>query len=222
MLTRQQGFSLIEFMIAVVISLFVLAGVTTLFSITLKSNADTLKATRLNQEQRAVMDLMVRDIRRAEYWANATSAIGLGAAANTYAALNPFDATLNTATPGCILFAYDLNSNGTLDTGSPDERYGFLLDDAAVKMRKGGTDFTCTPGSAWEKITDANTTEITGLAFTPTARVIDIDGSGSGNSTVTVRQITISLRGRLKNDTNVSRTLTETVRVRNDLFTYNP
>lgn len=64
----QHGLSLTELLISLATSLFLLSGVVGMFSATLSSQGDSLKATRLNQELRNVMDLMSRDIRRAGYW----------------------------------------------------------------------------------------------------------------------------------------------------------
>ena len=76
MLSRQhqKGLSLIELMIGLATGLFLLAGVIGIFSMSLKSNSDNLKMTRLNQELRSAMDLMQRELRRTAYWHLATYA----------------------------------------------------------------------------------------------------------------------------------------------------
>lgn len=223
----QPGFSLVELMISIAVGLLVLAGVTTMFAHNVKASGDTLKMARLNQELQAVMSLMTRDLKRAGYWGNASSAIGTGTP-NT----NPF--TLDT--PGnysgepansCITFRYDMDGDGNVDLGptdgsagppktnDADERLGFRLRSGAVETRGRGTDCA---GGWWEDITDTVTTEITGLNFALAARNADIDGPGPGASRIVVREVTITLRGRLRKDTAVERTLQNTVRVHNDFY----
>lgn len=202
---RQNGLSIVELMIAIAGGLFLMLGLVTFLANNLKFNADTAKAVRLSQELRSTMDLMERDIRRASSWG--TAELGIGATPVS----NPFG-TINTATAGCILYSYDQNLDGALNTSGPDERFGFLLDAGAVKMRNGSGTYTCAASPEWEAITDANSVTVTALTFAPTST------AAVNNTRVTVRDITITLTGQLKNDASVVQTLTETVRVRNDLF----
>jgi prepilin-type N-terminal cleavage/methylation domain-containing protein len=59
------GFTLIELMVAILIGSMVLAAIISLFVTMIKADNDNLKAIRLNQELRAAMSLITRDIRRA-------------------------------------------------------------------------------------------------------------------------------------------------------------
>ncbi len=211
------GFSLVELMVSIAVGLVVLAGITTMFAHNVKAGGDAMKMARLNQELQAVMSLMTRDIRRAGYWGNASSSIGPDTS-NT----NPF--TLDTpgtlsgeAANSCITFSYDRNGNGSI-TSDPDERLGFRLISLAVQARKSSASgAACTDGD-WERITDPATTEITGLTFALAAENVDIDGARPATSNIIVREVTITLSGRLRRDTAVSRTLRDTVRVHNDLY----
>ena len=62
---RQRGVSLIEMMIALVAGLVVSGAALALVLATMKSNSETIKATRLTQELRATADVIARDLRRA-------------------------------------------------------------------------------------------------------------------------------------------------------------
>lgn len=225
----QPGFSLVELMISITVGLVVLAGVTTMFAHNVKAGGETLKMARLHQELQATMSLMTRDLKRAGYWGNASSAIGSGTS-NT----NPFalDTTGNYSgepANSCITFSYDMDGDGNLDvgsglapTGDPDERLGFRLRDGAVQTRQSSGGAACTAGG-WEGITDTAATEITRLTFVRssipvviTVPVLPCDISTT--SKIDVRTVTITLEGRLRKDTAVSRTLRDTVRVHNDLY----
>src|SRR5687768_8850758 len=73
---RQLGLTLIELMISITLGLFVLSGLVYLTSSTINSNTQQLKTTRLNQELRALMHLVTRDMRRAGAMKYATDVIG--------------------------------------------------------------------------------------------------------------------------------------------------
>lgn len=235
--TPCMGFSLVELMIALTVGLVVLGGVIGLYTNTIKSGSDTFKATRLNQELRAIMDVMVRDIQRAGYWSGAANIGTL--AVNSVG--NPFttginDLTINVA-GNCITYSYDLDGNGTVDN---DERFAFFLQDGAVGMRKKGDSAatnSCSP-TQWERINDENVTNITALSFTLTTSCINVTDKPASNCLfggtgyvaptasdilVTVRRVNIRLAGELRGDSTVTRDITESVRVRNDLIrSYTP
>ncbi len=71
---QNDGFSMVELLVALATGLFLLAGVMGIFTSSLSSQGSTLKMTRLNQELRNTMDLMAREIRRSGYWHMAADA----------------------------------------------------------------------------------------------------------------------------------------------------
>ena len=208
---RERGMSLVELMIAIGVGAFVTAGLIAMFQVNIRMYSSSMDYIRLNQELRAILYIVTRDLRRAGYWANATSQVGIGGA--TYA--TPF-AAINTATPGCVLFSYDLNKNGAADTA---EQFGFLFDAAAVKMQSGHTANSCVTSSDWEALNDVDITEITNLTFVPATQSIDLDGPGPRTSSIQVRTLTVNLSGRLKRDPAVTASVSESVRIRNDGYT---
>ena len=74
---KQKGYTLVELMVAMALGLVVVAGVSAAYLGTLRTNADSLKMMRLNEELRAIMTLMVRDIRRAGQWGVASEVVTL-------------------------------------------------------------------------------------------------------------------------------------------------
>ena len=62
---REGGFTLIEMMVALALSLIVTAAVIALVVAIVRSNRQTLQATRLHQELRATLNLIASDMRRA-------------------------------------------------------------------------------------------------------------------------------------------------------------
>lgn len=211
---RQNGFSLVELMISITVGMLVLAGVVKIFSDSMGSNVDTLKTTRLNQELRAIMDIMSNDIRRAGYWAGAAAVVG---------ANNPFSTITINGTNDCILYSYDEDSSA--DAAVPStEQLGFRLNAGAIEMRSNAA--LCDAGG-WQDLSDSNAITITALNFNNAAtQCLNLSNSTdsdciatpalAGDTTVTVREIEITLTGQLSGDATVTRTLQQTVRIRND------
>lgn len=115
-----------------------------------------------------------------------------------------------TSSGACILFASDTDFSGTYD----DQRYGYRYGsaDKAVQIRisTAATD-TCDSG-AWENLTDERSVEIDSF----TVRDDSPDAFTSVGFNIAIREYTISITGHLKSDSSVTRTIQETVRVRND------
>ena len=65
---QQAGVTLVELMIGLLVGLIVVAAGTNIFSTSIRGQTDNINLTRLNQDMRAMMDIMVRDIRRAGFW----------------------------------------------------------------------------------------------------------------------------------------------------------
>ncbi|MDD5267265.1 MAG: prepilin-type N-terminal cleavage/methylation domain-containing protein [Methylococcales bacterium] len=210
----EAGFTLIELMISIVIGLIVLSAVISMFVTMIKSDNDNLKSIRLNQQLRAAMSLITRDIRRAGF-----DGLGATRAAGSY----PFSTPLSRLTIGnndhgnansCVGFAYDEDKDG-IDDGNA-ERYGYRWDsvDGAIEIRKSG--IACTVGG-WENLTDETLIELfpetiagvthPGLEFVETFVI---------EACMYIRQIEITIRGRLRKDNTVARTISEIVKIRNE------
>jgi prepilin-type N-terminal cleavage/methylation domain-containing protein len=224
MLVRQRGFSLIELMIAMLLGLLVSAMVIGMFSMTVGSTKQAVTTIRLNQELRTVMDLMVRDLRRSGYWNGALAASNpyasitdAGAPAAVYAAAG--SATfLNTTTAGdsgqCVILGYDADSAGA-SAATRVIGYRFDATDDAVEVLWEDT-FTppvacdIVPSTGWKNLTDEQAIKVTALTFTP-------DPSPASFAAATVRNLTITLTAESLGDSRIKTTITDQVRIRNDL-----
>jgi prepilin peptidase dependent protein B len=209
---QQHGFTLIELMISIVIGLIILSAILGLLVSMIKADSDNIKASQLNQELRAAMSLMTRDIRRSGYNGNATVNV-IGNTANPFQEMaTNFDVT-DPAT--CIIYAYDEDKDGVDDGNS--ERFGFRFNAGAIQSRGSGAD--CAATSNWENITDETVVKIT--TFTVLVDDFDHDGNpgpGQTSAGITTHQITLTLTGELVRDPSVIRTITETVEIRNDEY----
>lgn len=217
----QAGSSLVELMVGLVLGLLIMAGASSFFLINLMGARRLQIEARLDQDLRAAMDLVTRDLRRGGYWAGATS--------STLTA-NPYTAITLDSGPPRIAFAYSRDNDNTLGS---NEQYGFRLNtDATGEI---SLDFLL--NSAWQTVTDTRTMKLD-LAHSNIERLSVTDTSTPPASTfvdqpialnnacpngcattcqVTARAYRITLTGISKTDPGLTRTLTSTVRVRNDV-----
>lgn len=216
------GYGLIELMLAIAIGLIVLGGLTSLVVATLRTNTDNMRMTRLTQEMRGAMQLMTRDLRRAGFSQNALEDVGTGSTGNAFIAVDYVDAdTDGFDDDNCILYSFDSDIGGasSIDgTQEAAEQHGvrYNADDLTIEYKDGATS-SCIQDAGWAPMTDPGTVEILALTFG------DVDGDGAfpcvdvtGGSRVIVREIQITMTGRLTEDATVQRTIRDTVRVRND------
>lgn len=206
---KEKGLTLIEMMIALLLSLLVTGMVISMFTSSIGGHAQAIQTLRLNQDMRITMDMMVRDIRRAGYWSGTT------VASNTHASLiggtlpiGIFD--FQTGTDNCVLVSYDHDSD---DTTSNDKVFGYRLLDTGV-LQTVNQDLAsvadCSAGTSWQALLDDNTVQVNELTFT-TYPLLAASFAASPNKTVTITLDASSLL-----DTNVRTVIVEEVRVRNE------
>jgi len=213
------GFTLIELLISMVLGVVVIGSLITFFATTVRYNSDNLQMIRLNQELRGVMSLISRDLRRAGYFNSASTT-------TTY--LDVFGGAGD-----CIHFAYDINANGTVE----DSDYvAFKLEDneIVVGQQEPTESINCTDDTTvdWlESITkydaDNNRSDIkiTQLQFVPEcsiaggAVIMGNFASCNSGTGIEVRNVMVTITGEVTtpvDNTTVTRTLTETIKLRND------
>ncbi len=229
---KQKGFTLIEIMLSLLLGIIVIGGALSIYILTIKGSSDTVKSARLNYDRDFAMQFMINDIRRAGYWG--------GAVAGSVATDNPFINTtatniqlldpiviLGTTFYRCILYTYDADADAAVNNG---EFFGFKLDSNTIKSSSADTvDAVANCGatdSRWMDILDSDQIEITSLTFSnsnykclntsTSPDQLCSTGISIGDMAVETRQIDITLIGRVKNDNSVTKTLTGTVKVRNN------
>lgn len=181
----QHGLSVIELLVGVAVGLFVLGGAGKLFVDYLIDNRRVLLETRLNQDLRAATDLVVRDLRRAAYWGNASTGVfGASASApapapNPHAQVTMTSTTVvtNTAvlsvvdanlTTGEMAFSY--GRGAVNDTVEAAEQSGFRIgtgaNAGALQLRNGG--------GGWQSVTDTGSLFIDTATVRETKRTVDL------------------------------------------------
>ena len=207
---NQQGLSLVELMVSIVAGLVVIAGVTSVYLSTIVSSSDTLKQSKLNQEMTALMGVMSSDLRRAGIWGNMTANTdnfnnpqNNPFAQNNNTALDIFSGTTkvlaknmvtNAATYSggdCILYSYDNDEDGVVDT---TDVLGFRrveIDGVGVVQMRTASATDAAHNScgdtdnSWTDVTDSDVVKITSLRFTLANSVCinvnEPDGTDSAN-----------------------------------------
>ncbi len=215
-----RGLSIVELLVGMAIGLFILAGSSALFVANIASSRRLALETRINQDLRATMDLIVRDLRRGAYWGNALAATRAEAVqANPYATVSLTPPT----DPNQILYSYtrDTTESSSLDS---NEVFGFRLAGGAIQMCMGGS--SASACSNWQTLSNTDILTISTLHITPTETTLDLRSACPTNCTDTVlapscprlqvRSYAIVLTGTSTTDAALSRTLRSQVRLRND------
>lgn len=156
------GFTLVELMVAMVLGLIVIGAVLTLVLSMLRSNNETIQATRLTQELRATAAVITSELQRAGSAGdpfNITNTVALG--------------TVNTATAGCIIYSYSDSAGTTVNRA-------ISLSGGAVYMG------TTACGSGGTKLSSGSVS-ISALTFARSGRSITVTLTGymPSDSTIT-------------------------------------
>ncbi|WP_462320965.1 PilW family protein [Halochromatium sp.] len=186
-------------MLGMTVGMIVVAAVVAMLVSTLSLNARALNDSYLNQELKAIMDIMVRDIRRAQYSAASAASVGGSACAHEFVC-GLEDWMVEDAR---IEYTYDENASGSQDN---DECFGFRhrLSSGVGKVEK---KYSCTP--TWQSLSDANAVDIDDLRFSAGIACIP-----SGSAFLAIREVKIYLEG---SHAGTTRWLCQKVRVKNDL-----
>lgn len=234
---RQKGFSLIELMIAITAGVVVVGAVVVFAMSSLKSNGDFVQSTRLTQELRNSLDLITRDLRRAGYDDDSLKFLG-NANTSPFMRLRVEDiAEADGSRSDCVLYAYDRTSaggtKGVLDVNNGEARgirrrlatvngrsvgvleYG--VSDSGVKPACGDADlnYATVPVACvgtWCPLSDARNLDIADFDITQNTQ--DLGAVGSGQ--MRIRNLVISLSGRLAGNNDFLRRVETRVKIQAD------
>ncbi len=208
--------SLVELMVGITIGLFIVAAASLMVGNQLSDNRRLLLETQLQQDLRATMDIMTRQLRRAGAVDDDRSVQMLADDAGASGSQNLALMDVTTPALGGIRFKYYLNA------GVQGE-FGFKLEDQTIKTQLSADN--------WQDLTDRNAVNVTKLEFNP--RVLLTESAlipcpklcPTGDTTcwprIQVRTYEVVLEAQARSDPKVSRSLTSLVRVRNDLLQTN-
>jgi type IV pilus assembly protein PilW len=180
-LVRQQGATLIELLISVVIGLIIAASMLGMYVTSTSNSSEILKSSKLNQELSSLMTVMVNDIRRAGYAGDFLGAVSDNKFTYYSDGTTELKNVIRVVSGTCILYAY--NTDGFTEEGAVptnDDVRGFRFNNGAVEMLRltnvdsdvqvlnnycNGGDVDLDGETDWLPLTDPATTRIETLAF---------------------------------------------------------
>jgi prepilin-type N-terminal cleavage/methylation domain-containing protein len=186
---KQKGLTLIEMMIALILALLVSAAILTIFISNIKSSAENIKMIQLNQELRAVMNFMSDELKRHGYDSDADPSL--------------MQTLFVSAGEDCVVYAYE-DASAAVATLSR----GFRLNASAIEWSDQNTTGCATASGNWRDLT-SNNIQITAFNVDP--------ANTASAATVTIQRLDVTVTGeRQLNPGVASRTLRESIRIRND------
>ena len=201
----QSGFSLLETLIAMTLGLMVLTGVLQFVSRLIEANTTTLQVTRLEQDVRTMMDMMIQDIRRANQFPEAAADLG-----------SPVKFVVDQpAVPMVDGKPFNAVQTGTMLSYAYREADGKLVSGSFSHDAKAGTILMHTgTASAPETISDPAFMTVTQLQFEPV-----LAQAQAGKLNMSLPSIQIRIAAHLKADPAVERILVDRVTWRNPVVT---
>ena len=211
------GWGLISMMVTAVLSLFASATMVILMASTLGRGTTTIQMSRLTQDMRATMQLMSRDVRRANYHSSFLSCFG-NTNCRAELGISAYVNTININADGdCFWYWLDRNGDGDLTNDLIGAyRLASVSGVGAIQMRVGGNDAAqCDADAGWELITDPTVVDITAFTVDDTASYSEV--LSNAGETQRVEKIRLILNGRLVRDNTITREIRDVVHVRNDI-----
>jgi type IV pilus assembly protein PilW len=213
---KQAGVSLVEAMIGLALSMVVVTSMVGLMSNSMGTATRIIEMSQLTDELRNTMSMLTRDVRRANYSANAAfcyanSDCGLDVAAQTGDIVIDGD---------CITFNLDRNQDGdaSTDNGGGFRRVADGDGVGRMEMWVGGNAPDCAANDAnWMAVTDDSFVDVTNFTVSD-AESFEGSITEEGGATVTqrTRRIDVLLAGELILDDGITRQIQDTIKVRND------
>jgi type IV pilus assembly protein PilW len=234
----RRGVSIVELMVGITISLFILAGASLVLTTQLDSNRRLLLEAQVQQDLRTTADMISRDVRRAGYWAKAFCNVqpaSQDAAACPVA--NPYNGMAPAVAAGAqVVDALEYRRSTDFENGRninfeddgvdaeanrPREHVGFRFNEGA------GTIEYMVGNNNWQTLTDPAVLQITQFTMTINSQALPapcaavgcqaLGPACDGPMSVHSRELTFTIVGRAVHDASVQRSLRENVRLRNSI-----
>ncbi len=229
----QKGMTLMELLVAGFISIIVSSGMVILMASTLGTGTQTIKMTQLSKEMRSAVQIMTRELRRANYHSTFTTCFGdLDCLATLGVAGEVAEININGG-GDCVWFWYDRPQpigdpqitvdNETVAAFRRTETGGV----GSIQMTVTGTSAASCPNAGWVDITNPDLVDIE--TFIVDDAVVGFESyTLTINGTQSIERIGITMTGRLlASDASLPAwmqdgsarplTIRDFIRVRNDI-----
>ncbi|MDM4765107.1 prepilin-type N-terminal cleavage/methylation domain-containing protein [Pelomonas sp. SE-A7] len=218
---RQRGLGLVETMVGITVGLIVVAGATLMVTNQITDHKRLVLETQVQQDLRATADLVLREVRRAGYWATATDSVWApGSAAptttNPYASMTPASAASSNVLTISASKAERPAQEDNITTA--DETHRFRLVNGTLYYQL-STDTSDQP------LTDPNSVRITEFTVKLNVQTVPLSdfcttpcSAGNANCPPVqlVRHVLVTISGQAVHDQAVTRSVEVGSRLRND------
>lgn len=194
----QRGFTLVELLIGLLISLVVISGALALLLKVFEGQKNNIGLVRLNEEIRFLSEMMIKDIRRAGFvsiyaddefehlYSNPFFSVASGGSTD----IQIFDSAdytsaVSVGSPGaCLLFSYNADNDQAVVVDD-NERMGYRLNGGVLQIRTEGTSNESCNNGTWYDLSSPRVS-VTELSFSQSDDDFDVstmmDGSGDDDS----------------------------------------
>ena len=219
--SAQRGFTIMEVMVSITLSLIVTLAMLAMMSNTLGNASRIVNMTKLTDDMRMTMQMLTRDVRRSSYNANAMFCYANEDCGTDGSLTLAPDITIS-GTGECFTFQLDRDHDGNAIT---DNAGGFRLATVngvgAIEMWIGNQSPDCDAEDGnWVQVTDPDRMDIADFDVDDTlsyTEVIFDDGAGTTISQ-RVRKLRFSIQAQLVVDDSISRSIEDIVNIRNDVL----
>lgn len=192
----QKGETLTGLLVGLALGMVVLAAGSTMLTSQLRGHRQALHDTHLHHDLRSAMDWMAKELRQAQYSAKAWET------RSPTLCLDDFcqDAQDFSLSDETLAFSYDRNHNGQREK---DECMGFRLSSQTIQIKR-----SCQDAGDWQAITDTSSLKVSALQWTLHC---------SAAQGWLRRSVQMTLSAAWPQDPGRTMSLTQTVRLQNDL-----
>lgn len=219
---RQAGFTLMEGIVSLSISLVVTSAMVALMANSLGNTSRIVNMTKLSDDLRSTMQLLTRDLRRTSYNADALLCYGNDDCFTDGSVTMPGDIVISNN--DCFTFLLDRDHDGdSTENDAGGFRRRVVGTTGVIQMWTGNNAPDCAApadSANWVGVTNPDSMDVTrfnvddALSYT---QVIFDDGAGTTISQK-VRKLRIDIRAELIADDDIFREIEDVISVRNDLL----
>lgn len=230
---RQRGATLVEVMVGLALSLIVTGSMIALMGNSMGTATRIIQMSQLTDELRNTMSIMSRDVRRANYNANALYCFAnaeCGEIGND-SALQAGDIVYagfgdgSTVDGACFRFGLDRDWDGNASNDGGGAFRGVVENNVGrIEMWVGDSGQpTCDQGNNWVAITDPDKINVTHFLVEEAGESYGTDLVLEDDSTMTqrVRFVNLEVGGELNLDDRINRMVVDRIKIRNDFYAVN-
>lgn len=219
--SSQSGFSVMEVMISMALSLVVTSAMVALMSTSLGNTSRIVNMTKLSDDMRTTMQMLSRDVRRGSYNAKAVYCYGNEDCATDGTVTLAGDITIG-ADGNCFTYLLDRDHDGdSTENDAGGFRWVNTGGVGVLQMWIGDASAACdgADDANWAAVTDPDSMDILQFAVDDDLSYTEvIFDNGVDTISQRVRKLRIQMQAQLVIDNDIQRGIEDVITVRNDLL----